>query len=349
MHEMKTLTLLRHGSNIKPIYASSGDSPSWTGSSTDAERPGGQVSGIVERFAKSVQAAAKTTSCGLLKTKFPNGLEFTGIAHEARGLIVFVGLIAAAVAIGFGQMFFFGMIRWGLEEAFHRIVLCIGILFVIGGLHVLLRAIRFEFFRPEDEPIIFDRKHRKVYRLFRETHPGWKGLFKPWPIRAAEYEWDLVDVEHNAVLMTTGSTITRLHHLFFIVRRSATDPTIIDSFEVGNTIQLGETTVAPLWEHIRQFMEEQGPHIPAGESLITSKPPATLWESMGAVGPIGPDYFSLWKTQRGTMIFYHVLFPFFLPMFLLWGLFNWLSYKTATPIQWPQEVLDAVQSEPANP
>ena len=289
------------------------------------------------------------TGFGLLKTKFPHALELSGISYEVRGLIFFMGLITGSAGIFFGQMSFFGLIERGLERTFIKFMLCVSTFFFIFGFSVLLRAIRYEFFRPEDEPIIFDRKHRKVYRLFRETHPGWKGLFRPWPMRAAEYEWDLVDVEHNAFLMTTGSTITRLHHLFFIVRRSATDPTIIDSFEVGNTIQLGETTVALLWEHIRQFMEEQGPHIPAGESLITSKPPATLWESMGAVGPIGPDYFSLWKTQRGTMIFYHVLFPFFLPMFLLWGLFNWLSYKTATPIQWPQEVLGAVQSEPANP
>ena len=348
MHKMNTLNLRRHGENTKPIYLAQGDSPSWAGASTDAERPDGQTSGIVKRYARSVVAADKATALGLLKSQFPSAIELTGISHEVRGLILFMGLITAVAAIGLGQLAFFGLIAEGLEETFDKIALCVSILFFVFGFYVLIRAIRFEFFRPEDEPIIFDRKHRRVYRLFRETHPGWKGLFRPWPMRAAEYEWDLVDVEHNAFLMTTGSTITRLHHLFFIVRRSATDPTIIDSFEVGNTIQLGETTVAPLWEHIRRFMEEQGPHIPAGEALITSKPPATLWESMGAVGPIGPDYFSLWKTQRGTMIFYHILFPFFLPMFLLWGFFNWLSYKTATQIHWPQEVLDAIQAERRN-
>jgi hypothetical protein len=346
---MKTLNLRPHGTNIKPIYATGSDNPSWAGSSTDAERPDGQVSGIVKRFAKSLKAADKPTALGLLKTQFPHALELTGISHEVRGLIFFTSLLAGAIGIGFGNLFFFGLIERGLEDGFIKFMLCVSTLFFVFGFYFLLWGTRCEFFRPVDEPIIFDRKHRKVYRLFRETHPGWKGLLKRWPMRAAEYEWDLIDVEHNAVLMTTGSTITRLHNLIFIVRRSATDPTIIDSFEVGNTIQLGETTVAPLWEHIRRFMEEQGPHIPAGEALITSKPPATLWQSMGAVGPIGPDYFSLWKTQRGTMIFYHILFPFFLPMFLLWGLFNWLSYKTATPIHWPQEVLDAVQSEPASP
>ena len=43
-----------------------------------------------------------------------------------------------------------------------------------------------------------------------------------------------------------------------------------------------------------------------------------------------------------AMMLFHVMFPLFLPMFLLWGLFNWLSYRTAIPVQWPKEVRDAV-------
>ena len=50
-------------------------------------------------------------------------------------------------------------------------------------------SIRLELFQPIDQPTIFDRKHRKVYRIFSESQPGWKGLFKPWPMRACEYDW----------------------------------------------------------------------------------------------------------------------------------------------------------------
>jgi hypothetical protein len=37
-----------------------------------------------------------------------------------------------------------------------------------------------------------------------------------------------------------------------------------------------------------------------------------------------------------------VLFPVFGPMIFLSGIGNYLAYKTSTPVQWPQEVLDAV-------
>ncbi len=170
------------------------------------------------------------------------------------------------------------------------------------------------------------------------------GLFKRWPIHAVEYEWDLIDAEHNAVITTTGSTAMRFHNLMFVVRKSATDPTIIDSFPVGNTVQLGELSVATVWEHIRRFMEDNGPHLPPGESLNLEKPPQTLWEGMVQVGPVGPAYARGWKASLVIMVVYHLLFPFFVPMFFFWGIFNWLSYKTATPVAWPREVLDAVRA-----
>lgn len=70
---------------------------------------------------------------------------------------------------------------------------------------------------------------------------------------------------------------------------------------------------------------------------------------MGAVGPLGPDYFRYGKNHAITMIFFHVAVPLFLPLFLVWGVCNWLSYKTAIPVQWPKEVLDAVGNPIAAP
>jgi hypothetical protein len=184
---------------------------------------------------------------------------------------------------------------------------------------------------PRDEPTIFDRKRRKVYRVFREVQPGFKGLFKPWPLIACEYEWDLLDAEHTATVVTTGSTITRQHALVFIVRKSADDATIIDSFNIGNSLLLGETTVAPVYEHIRRFMEDGGPHLPPGETVGGGEEPeATPFTWAG--------YKHWWRAHRGMMVLYHAILPFF----VLWGLFNWLARKTSTPIEWPREVLDAV-------
>ena len=61
-------------------------------------------------------------------------------------------------------------------------------LVLLGGLLLFLLSIRLELFRPIDEPVIFDRENRKVYLIARGVASGWRGLFKPWPIRAYEYD-----------------------------------------------------------------------------------------------------------------------------------------------------------------
>lgn len=339
---MRELLLRRHGESISPTYATTSGGASWAGGSTAQERPDGQVSGIVKRFNKEDVASTNVTALGLIKTRYRHAIEYTGIATTVRGLLIFWGVVGGGVSIFFGQLFLLDLVGRGLESTFDQVFSFFSCVFIVVGIYFLLTAIRAEFFRPEDEPIIFDRKHRKVYRLFREVHPGPIGLFKRWSIHAAEYEWDLIDAEHNAVLMTTGASVMRFHSLMFIVRKSATDPTIIDSFPVGSAIQLGELSVATVWEHIRRFMENDGPHLPPGESLNVDKPPRTLWESLAQVGPVGPNYAATWKSWPLVMVFYHLLFPFFVPLFFFWGVFNWLSYKTATPVAWPKEVVNAV-------
>lgn len=341
--------LYRHGEHVSPDYVDSMGVAGVAGRSTDAERPDGHVSGLIKRFAKDIQAAQTPTSLNLLKTRFQDAIEFTGITHQTRGSSALIGLFPAAMALGVGAPLIRVLTEDGFENLFDLFLAAILLSVIAFGLKVTARSMRVEFFRPEDEPIIFDRKHRKVYALMRVMQPGWKGLFRHWPINAAEYDWDLIDPEHHAVVSATGSTIHRYHNLIFLVKRSATDPTIIDSFQIGNSLQVGAESAAPLWEHIRRFMELGGPHLPAGEFPIAAKAPTTLWESMGAVGPIGPRYMSYWRDNPVFMVFMHVLFPLFVPMLLFCGLFNWLSYKTAIPVQWPKEVLDAIGLPTAPP
>ncbi len=212
----------------------------------------------------------------------------------------------------------------------------------LSGTAFILKAVRTEFFCLEDEPTIFDRAQRKVYRIFREVQPGFLGLFKPWPVRICAYDWDLLDCEHTATVTGTGSTVTRYHALVFIVGKSAKDPTIIDSFNIGHSYQLGEPTVPAVWEHIRRFMEENGPTLPPGETFAPSLRPQTLLQSLSAVGPFGSNYVLWWKDATGQMILGHLLFPVTIPFFLLWGMLNWLSYKTSIRVDWPREIREAI-------
>ena len=211
------------------------------------------------------------------------------------------------------------------------------------GLYIFAFAIRLDLYRPSDLPIVFDRLNRKVYRLTREEMPGFKGAFMPWPLMACEYDWDLIDAEHHAEVFSTGGSVHTNHFLIFVVRKSKDDSTIIDSFQVSNPSALNDDLTDRMWEHIRRFMEEGGPHLPSpDEPLADMDPPLSWWESMGAVGPFGSNYFKFWRESPVYTLFMHLIFPAVFPMFFLWGTGNYLSYRTAIPVQWPAEVLAAM-------
>ena len=103
-------------------------------------------------------------------------------------------------------------------------------------------------------------------------------------------------------------------------------------------MRLGELSVAPVWEHIRRFMECNGPHLPRGEGLNTEKPPRTLWQ----IGLVGPNYIRMWKDWWFVMLVLHLISPVLAPIFFILGIFNWMSFITSTSIAWPKEVLAAV-------
>jgi hypothetical protein len=312
--------------------------------STDADRPDGNVSGIVKRFKKRQSADAHAISLGLIKDVHSNAIEYTGISGSARGLMIFLCLLGAGVSLWVGYDNLMVTLRDGVHGFFDLSMILISACFIYVGLHMGIKGVRFELFRPIDEPTIFDRKNRKVYRIFRESYAGWRGLWMRWPMKYAEYDWDLVDAEHQASLSTTGSTLMRYHGLIFLVRKSSDDPTIVGSFAIGNNLQMGELTVPAVWEHIRRFMESDGPHLPIGEVLKKIDPPETLLQCLAATGPYGKNFRGWWRHYTGLMILAIVFFPLVFPSLTLLGIFTWLGYKTSIPIKWPKHVQDAINS-----
>lgn len=339
-------TLLLHGERVHSEYGPlEGSRNGSAGLSTDADRQIAGADGIVRRYKKHERAATSVSAIGWIKTTYKHAIEYTGLTKQLKGVAFFwgvfagLGLAPALVACGI-----FMMSIGNFKDIF---LLTLGAAMALGslgfGFHMVASMLRLELFRPEDLPVIFDRKHRKVYRLMREEQAGFTGAFKPWPIMACEYEWDLLDCEHQAQVFTSGATVSTNHFLMFIVRKSIDDPTIIDSFQIANAASLSNELCDSTWEHIRRFMEENGPHLPSPqEPLADMTPPLSWWDSMGAVGPFGSNYVKFWTDSPLYTIFMHMIFPISIPMFFLWGTGNYLSFKTAIAVRWPAEVLTAI-------
>lgn len=336
------MRLLRHGDYVNPECQPlpDGDGSGAFGRSTPEDRPETSGRGIIKRFRKNESVGSRPISFGWIKATYPNAIEYTGITSEARGLLFMWGVFSLLLMGGFG-VWVWPVPLTAEEPALYGVFMALACwLFV---LFMLLFTNRIELFRPTDEPVVFDRQHRKVYRIFREQAPGWKGLLKPWPLYAVAYDWDLVDAEHNAEISASGTVITQQNALTFFVRKSATDPTIIDFFNVGQIMALTEQSVPAVWEHIRRFMEDNGPHLPPGEAVYAPQPPQNLWRAIRGVMPMGPMPIGQWVASHPFFaLVFLALSPLFGPLFLIAGIGNWLSHKTAIPIRWPQEVLDAI-------
>jgi hypothetical protein len=298
-------------------------------------------SGVVEHFLKNKKAAEHGIAFNLIKNIYSGAIEYRGIADGTRGLLTLLSV-----------MFFF-FVGWAIYQLIplggtrnNLFRLITDIIFValisVTATFMILKWLRLELFRPEDEPIIFDRKNRKVYRIFREVKPGWKGLFATWPMRQTQYDWDLVEGEHHAVIDANTATVSRHHALVFSVRAGVNDPTVVDGFTVGNGLLMGEVTVPAVYEHIRLFMEENGTHIPNGETLAEKIKTPTLLECLARTGPYGETLKTWWKHIRFLTIFGFIFFPVTFPILTLLGLFSWLSYTTSTPISWSEDVFKAV-------
>ena len=337
--------LLQHGEHLGSLYLPLPGQPAQR--ADDPQRQAGQ-GGILRHYDKHHSASKNPQALGWIKAVYPDAIEYTSKTQDLRGLSFAGGCFFGAVILYLGTLSGTFALH-GFDDGpfyitlFFSVFALFGISLILIGIGMFIFALRLDFFHLSDQPIIFDRKHRRVYRLFNEMPPSLWGLFQSWPIHACVYEWDWVDAEHDMESVITGATATSNHFLMFAVRKSADDSTIIDSFQVSNAMSLNEALTDAMWEHIRRFMQANGPHLPTpDEPLAKQTAPSNWWQSLGATGTFGPGYWARWVTQPGIMLLMHLAGPVTVPMFLLWGTGNWLSYKTEIRVDWPDEVKEAV-------
>ena len=306
---------------------------------------------LLRSFTKDQVASIDATDLGLIKSVHSKAIRFGGEEGQAwQGISALISLLG--VSLGLFAVIFFGHDLIQQPSGYwskYPISTAFGILMEFFYLAALLFSLLYfytlTFFRPSDDSVIFDRGNRKVHwvsiQLAGKTR---RAALKRPIIEVRSVDWSLVDAEHRTIVKVNTASASRDHDLAFVVRRSATDTTIVDEFGIAPSMLLGETTVPALWEHIRRYMEEGGPPLPPGVSAPspTVPKPRNWWQSMSLVGPFGPKYMQWWKKQPGLTLAVHVLLPLSLPIYLTWGTLNWLTYATEQKVHWPQDVLDAL-------
>jgi hypothetical protein len=310
--------LLPHGQHVNPAYEGGA-----AGESSAEERPDALVHGTLSRFGKRQAASGTAQAFGWIKATYPDAIEYAGQKQALEGGIMMGAFLFAPGGVaGFGMLTFAAVFLWSDSVLASLVMFLSAIGAALFTYWVILFPLRHVWRTPRDLPIVFDRAHRKVYRMAQQRSPGLKGLIKPWPVVALAYDWDLVDAEHNSEFIGSANTARRLHRLLFVVRKSADDPTIIDSFEIGNGLAQGEEMVAPMYEHIRRFMEERGPHLPHRDEPLDERSDdlPTWWQACGRAGPWGNRYLWWWKNDKFMSGLHHLLMAF--SLFMYWAVWN---------------------------
>lgn len=302
----------------------------------------------VRRYARHARAAAFPLSDGWVKQVYEDAIEFPGLPRRGRGLCflcaVLLGLPMLLTGVGCLAFVLFQLVTL---EPWMGVPLGLFGMFVGGlafyfGFYVFSMFLQADLFVPEDMPVIFDRKHRKVYRVLQDVQPIWRGMSARCPVIVCEYDWDLTDVEYRIDKFGEKPADHR-HSLTFLVRKSADDPALIASFQIGRANALDGKQADALWEHLRQFMESGGRRVQNPNQALASLEPQPSWlESMGAVGPFGPGSYRHWKNSPIVTALIVSMFPLTLPVFLLWGGGHYLSFKTERRVHWPKAVTGKV-------
>lgn len=145
------------------------------------------------------------------------------------------------------------------------------LILLMSSLFVLLFiwTLKLAFFMPKDFPSIFNRKTREVTFLPQSMPKYWKfwstELKRPYQTE----KWDdLRARSYSFVGTNVGRSFNESCKLMMLWGGLNNDPKALrEAVEIGFTGHYQDELLWMLWEHIRRYMEEDGPAIRRGEKL----------------------------------------------------------------------------------
>ncbi|ADU38559.1 DUF6708 domain-containing protein [Variovorax paradoxus] len=293
-----------------------------SGESTDEARADDRVFGLVKRYDKKRAAGGKAGHQGRLSGVYRNAIEINGGSLiAAGGFTTAYGLICGLVGVYF--------LRHSIYETFEMGYYPLTLLGLLVPFCVFFIGIYFEMFGPSESPIYFDRARRKVYYVHRSGRRRFI-LFGASTVEARVIDWSLVDAEHHTKARASTASVSRDHYLVFLMRKSTTDPTIVDAYPIGPV-----DFPSALWEYIRRYMERDAAPLIAGEA-----PPykGAIFDMVEALKQRKKNYWQDWREFPWTQLWQHLALPLFAVFFIV----NRFVVLTAQKVSWPQEVVDAL-------
>lgn len=270
---------------------------------------------------------------------YKNGLALTDGASLIEGYFAAFGVLALLIGIPGLTSALINMSRGGALI----LVLILGVpSVVLAGLMVLFDCTGYR-----EQPTLFDRAAGRVYIMHSQ-----RDWLRPWrwfriPVSVQSFEWCRIRAMIVPTVGLGGAGAPRLNYALRLVETDVPNGTrIVASFGVGiPSVYDGGAEPAALWEHLRRFMQEDGPHLGPHDALyVDDSSPSRLWNAIWWWQPLlGPGAKQFWA---GPYWFLTVPFGLFaligLPLTMAGGFIRWLSYRCKRPAPWPVDVLASI-------
>ena len=210
---------------------------------------------------KRIRTHERASTCESLVAVYPDAITIGGPlgSGEDRGG-AFMGLFLIAF-MSYLIYFIFEnfMDPWYMGTPF--LFSCMFLFF--GG----IRIIKSGCMMPKDQPVIFDRKNRVVIFSRLKIHGHWDVLEIPKFVAPVVVPWDSIGVRSFKITQFTGKTLRDNYRLEIWAPESNNERPKLVAGPIGYLGWYEDEKLWQLYEHIRRYMEEDGPPIQHGEAL----------------------------------------------------------------------------------
>ena len=234
------------------------------------------------------------SSSDVVLAAYKNGIVISGLRGSASlSLLAWFGLLPAFCMVLTAFYLASVLIKGGLDFVMQEPGVAIGFLLIsifsflfgVSGFSVLFRGL---VLMPSDFPVIFNRKTKDIW-VAVPSMPSFIRIFELHPVRFERHSWECLRPRTYRILeVTAGMSSARWTYILTMVFGREDDPT-----KVASEVNIGfkgwgdDFELLQLWEHIRRYMNDQGPALDQGEkfkTFSTGRLPKFPDEAIAALG-----------------------------------------------------------------
>ena len=212
---------------------------------------------------KKERIHAQASSCCAVVNVYPDAIEVGGPAGSSDKVVG--GILGAVVSLV--GIFLSIMMLVGLPFSLYSSP---ALLMLVTSFYSTSFFLRLSFFTVRDIPALFNRQSKTV-SLSKPRHLSFMKFWQPGIIEeVVTYPWEFVHARSYKYMQMMGETSRESYNLTLLCAESDSPRSFRDFTYIGHVETWEDATLWRLWEHIRRYMEEDGPPLQPGETLRTS-------------------------------------------------------------------------------